>query len=138
LPVTAKAAPATRPESPLRYLDVAVVVIAAVPALILGAPALGYILGAVGWIVQRIAQVGDRRLITRKVEDPVRRAGATMFESFGRIWLLAGAIIIAAVAGNHRDGLTAAIVIFAAYTVAFALRLQQGAENAAAAQEIKS
>ena len=39
-----------------------------------------------------------------------------LFESFGRIWLLAGAIIIAGVAGGRKDGLTAAIVIVGAYS----------------------
>lgn len=130
MPVTAGAASSSRPISPLRYLDVAVIVVAAVPVLLLGAPAFGYVVGAIGWIVQRVAQTVDRRL-TARVEDPVRRAGVNLFESFGRIWLLAAAIIIAAVVGQRADGLTCALVIFAAYSIAFTLRLLDGASAAA-------
>jgi uncharacterized MAPEG superfamily protein len=125
LPLTAKAAPANHSLTTLRYLDVVIVVIAAIPALALGAPVLGYVIGAAGWILQRLLQLTDRRL-TSRVDDPVRRAGFSTFEAFGRIWLLAIAIIVAGVAGGRNDGLTAAIVVFGAYSVAFVIRLVSG------------
>jgi hypothetical protein len=109
----------------LRYLDVIVVVVGAIPALLLGAPAVGYIIGACGWLLQRALQQVDRRM-TSRIDDSLRRAGVRTFESFGRIWLLAAAIVIAAVAGGRKDGLTAAIVILVAYSVAFSLRLVSG------------
>ena len=56
----------------------------------------------------------------------MRRAGIRSAEAFGRIWLLAGAIIVAAVVGGRKDGLAAAILIFAAYSVAFGLRIING------------
>ena len=108
-----------------KFLDVPVVVIGAIIALILGAPALGVIVGAAGWILQRVIQVGDRRF-TRKLRDPVKQVGINVTESFGRIWLLAGAIVVAGVAGGRRDGLAAAVLIFAAYSVAFAIRIASG------------
>jgi hypothetical protein len=108
-----------------KYLDVFVVVIAAIPALALGAPVFGYLVGAAGWFLQRAIQVADRRY-TANVDDSIKRAGIGLFEAFGRIWLLAGAIILAAVAGGHKDGLTATLVIFAAYSVAFVIRLTSG------------
>jgi hypothetical protein len=111
--------------STLKYIDVGVVVIGAILALILGAPALGVIVGAGGWILQRGLQIVDRRA-TSKVQDSLRRAGASLFEAFGRIWLLAGAIILADLAGGRKDGLAAAVVIFAAYSVAFVVRLTSG------------
>ncbi len=122
--MTAKAAPATHSVT-TAYLDVVAVVVAAVPALVLGAPALGYLVGAGGWILSRVAQVTDRHF-TARVSDPVRRAGANLFEAFGRIWLLAGAIVIAALVGGHRDGLTAAVVILVAYSIVFVIRLMSG------------
>jgi hypothetical protein len=134
LPVTAETAPGARNLSPLRYLDVAVIVVAAIPALALGAPVFGYVLGAGVWIVQRVAQSVDSRLLRDRYDDPVRLTLMTLGESFGRIWLLVAAIIVAAVAGNHSDGLTCALVIFAAYTVSFVLRLIDGATQAAARQ----
>lgn len=108
-----------------KFLDVPFVVIGAVIALILGAPALGVIVGAAGWLLQRGLQVIDRRF-TARVEDSLRRAGIRSAEAFGRIWLLAGAIVVAALAGGRKDGLAAAILIFAAYSVAFGQRIVNG------------
>lgn len=108
-----------------KFLDIPVVVIGAIVALIAGAPALGVTLGAAGWILQRVIQVADRRF-TRKLRDPVKQVGINVTESFGRIWLLAGAIVVAGVAGGRSDGLAAAILIFAAYSIAFAIRIASG------------
>lgn len=108
-----------------RFLDVVVVAVAAVPALVLGAPTFGYLVGGGAWLLQRVLQVVDRRM-TARVGDSLRRAGVRTFEAFGRIWLLAGAIVVAGVAGHRADGLTAALVIFGAYSVAFLIRLVSG------------
>lgn len=67
----------------------------------------------------------DRRW-TAKVTHPLRQLCANVFEAFGRIWLLAAVIVVAAVIGGRRDGLTAALVIFAAYSVAFAIKVISG------------
>jgi hypothetical protein len=109
----------------LRFLDVAVVVIGLAPALALGAPVLGLLMGVGGWVVQRVIAEVDRRW-TRKVTKPVRQLGVSLFEGFARIWLLAGVIVIAAVVGGRRDGLTASLVIMAAYTVAFGVKVLTG------------
>jgi hypothetical protein len=113
----------------LANLDVVLVALVAIPALALGAPALGYLIGAGGWILQRAVQAGDRRLLARFAE-PLQQLGANLFEAFGRIWLLAGAIVAAALAGGRADGLTAALVILGAYSVAFVIRMARGAEEA--------
>jgi len=117
----------TRPSESLLWgnLDLLLVVALVVPALSLGAPTLGLLLGAGGWIVQRLVMAFDRRLI-RKASDPVKQVAANLAEAFGRIWLLAGAIVLAAVLGERADGLTASVVIFAAYSVAFIIRLISG------------
>lgn len=109
----------------LRYLDVVVAVGAIAPVLALKAPLLGYSLGAGGWLAQRVIAEADRRW-TRRVTEPVRQLGVTLFEGFARIWLLAGFIIVAAVVGGHRAGLTASLVIFAAYSMAFVTKLLTG------------
>lgn len=108
-----------------RYLDVAVVVVGAIIALVLGAPALGVLVGGAGWILQRAVQIVDRRL-TARVREPRRQVGFLVTESFGRIWLLAAAIIVAGIAGGRRDGLAAAILIFAAYSIGFGIRIASG------------
>ncbi|MFI4977092.1 MAG: hypothetical protein ACHQC8_00215 [Solirubrobacterales bacterium] len=109
----------------LRYLDVVVVVLAAPAALALGAPAVGFTVGAGAWMVQRIIAQLDRRWLS-KAAEPRTQLGFSLFEAFGRIWLLAGAIVAAGVAGGRADGLSAAITIFGAYSVAFAIRVLTG------------
>jgi hypothetical protein len=117
----------------LRYLDVVLVVLAIVPALALGAPALGVAFGAGGWILQRVVGEVDRRW-TGKANTPLKQLGINLFEGFARIWLLAGVIVIAAVVGGRRDGLTASLVIFGAYSVAFAVKVISGPPRRSAAQ----
>jgi hypothetical protein len=109
-----------------RYLDVVLVAIGAVPALALGAPEFGYLVGAGAWILQRIISAADRRLLSDKATNLRRQLSLNLFEPFVRIWLLAGAIVLAGVAGHRADGLTAAMVIFAAYSIAFVIRLLSG------------
>ena len=109
----------------LRYLDVILLLAAVAPALALGAPVLGFSIGAGGWLVQRVVAEVDRRF-TRRIAEPRKQLGLSLAEAFGRTWLLAGVIVIAAVTGGRRDGLTAALVIFGAYSVAFAVRLLTG------------
>lgn len=100
-----------------QYPDIALVVLSMVPALLLGAPKLGYVLGAGGWVVQRLIATIDKRW-TRRLVNPYNRICVGLFEAFGRIWLLAGVIVLAAVAGGRPDGLTAALIIFGAYSIA--------------------
>ena len=109
----------------IRYLDVGVAVIAAVVAIALGAPALGCALGAGGWVLQRLVQAVDRRW-AQEMSSPRAALGISLFERFGRIWLLAGAIVVAGVAGGRKDGLAATIIIFCAYTVRFVTGLVSG------------
>ena len=107
-----------------RHFDVVIVVLGAIPALLLGAPALGYLIGAGAWVGQTLLAHVDRRWLAGK------QFGAGLFEAFGRIWLLAGAIVIAGVAGGRPDGLTAAVTIFVAYSIAFGLRVLNGRPEA--------
>jgi hypothetical protein len=109
----------------LQYLDIVLVVLATPAALALGAPAFGLLIAVGAWLVQRVLAHTDRRWIAR-AREPRTQLGLNLFEAFGRIWLLAGAIVIAGVAGGRPDGLTAALTICGAYTVAFAIRVLTG------------
>lgn len=109
----------------IRYLDVVLVVVAAAPALVLGVPVLGYVVGAGAWVLQRIIAQADKRWVS-KAAEPRTQLGLNLFEAFGRIWLLAGAIIVAGVAGGRPDGLTAAVTICGAYSVALVIRVFSG------------
>jgi hypothetical protein len=117
----------------LRYFDVVLVLLVTAPALALGAPALGYAIGAGAWILQRIVAQLDRRWVG-KAAAPRTQLGFNLFEAFGRIWLLAGAIVLAGVLGGRADGLTAAVVIFCAYSVAFVIRVFSGPPSPAKPQ----
>jgi len=110
----------------LRYLDVAVVALAAIPALALGAPVFGYAVGGGAWILTRVIAATDKHLVRKAGASPRKQLAFNLFEAFGRIWLLAGAIVVAGVAGGRADGLTAALVIFAAYSISFVIRLLSG------------
>ena len=109
----------------LRNLDLVLLALAAAPALVLGAPALGFAIGAGAWVLQRIVARVDRAWVMR-ASEPRTLLGLNIAEAFGRIWLLAGAIVVAGVAGDHADGLTAALTIFGAYSVAFVIRVLSG------------
>src|SRR5271168_671960 len=109
----------------LQYLDIALVVLATPLALALGAPAFGLLIAVGAWLVQRVLAHTDRRWIAR-AREPRTQLGLNLFEAFGRIWLLAGAIVVAGVVGGRADGLTAALTICGAYSVAFAIRVLSG------------
>lgn len=109
----------------LRNLDLVLLAVAAAPALLLGAPAIGFCLGAGGWLLQRLVQHADRVWVMGAAEA-TQVLGRNMVESFGRIWLLAGAIVAAGVLGGRADGLAAALTIFCLYSVAFAQRMGGG------------
>jgi hypothetical protein len=120
----AGAAPVERWTNVLLHFDVVALILATAPAIVLGAPVFGYVVGAVAWIAQRILAMTDRRWI--KAREARTQLGLNLFEAFGRIWLLAGAIVLAGVVGGRPDGLTAALVIFGAYSIAFAIKVLAG------------
>lgn len=102
----------------LLYIDIVLLLVAAVPLLAAGVPTAGFIIGAATWIVLRIAQVAaDKQLVN--VHDLRRRLGLGVALSMLRVWLLAGSIIVAGVTVSRADGLTAALVIFGAFSVNF-------------------
>lgn len=103
----------------LTYLDVVLVLIVAVPALALGAPELGYAVGGAAWILQRVVSVEvERRLADMR--DLRRRLGFGVASAMLRVWVLAVTIMVVGVAGTRADGLTAALVIFGAFSLYFA------------------
>src|SRR5262245_19849749 len=111
----------------LANLDLILLVPGVALALALGAPALRVRVGAGAWLLQRVVAVADRRVIVRAAE-PGSRLGLNFIDAFTRIWLLAGGIIVAGTAGSRHDGLAAALVILAGYSVAFAVRIARGRE----------
>jgi hypothetical protein len=112
-----------------RYLDVVLVILATPVALAFGAPAFGVAVGAAAWVIQRVLAGAAQRWIAGRGDDA--RFGLNLVDGFGRIWLLAAAIVLAAVVGGRRDGLAASLLIFCAYSIAFAIRVVSGRPHGA-------
>jgi hypothetical protein len=104
----------------LRYLDVCLVLATAPFVPIAGLPLLGYLVAAVAWLLTRLGTtfVQERAL---RVGDPKLRAGLQVGSMMGRIWVVALAIIVARFAGGKGDGIMAAALMLAAFTVYFVM-----------------
>jgi hypothetical protein len=102
----------------LRYLDVCLVLATAPFVLIGGMPTLGYLVGALAWILTRTGAAWLQSLALR-AGDAKLRAGLMIAGLMGRVWLVALAIILARYAGGKDDGIMAAALVLAAFTVYF-------------------
>ena len=109
------------PLAPVRYLDVVLVVLAAPFAILLGAPALGYAVGAVVWIAQRLVEIALDR--AGKRSDVRREIGIKVGSMIGRVWLIGAGVLVVGLAAEREDGFTAALVCLVAYTVHLATAL---------------
>ena len=106
----------------VRYLDVALVVLAAPFVILMGLPVLGYTVGAVAWIANRAIGVAVERVAAR--QGDVRRAvGLNLGALIARSWLVGLSILAVGLAGDREDGLTAAVLMLAAFTLYFVTSL---------------
>jgi hypothetical protein len=105
-----------------RWLDVILVVLAAPFVVLMGLPVLGYAVGAVAWIANRVIGVLVERRAQRQTD--VRRAvGLNLGALIARSWLVGLTILAVGLAGEREDGLTAAILMLAAFTLYFVTSL---------------
>ena len=104
----------------LRYLDVCLVAATAPLVVLGGMPTFGYLVGACAWLLTRFgaALVHDR---ARRSGDPKLKAGLHVAAMMGRVWLVAGAVLLARFAGSKDDGIMAAALVLAAFTVYFVM-----------------
>jgi hypothetical protein len=106
----------------MRWLDV-VLLVASVPVLLLaGLPTLGVLAGAGAWVVQRVASHWIERK-ARESGNLKAYAGLMMGSTLARSWLVGLSILAVGLAGEREDGLVAAVIVFASFTVYFALSL---------------
>jgi hypothetical protein len=110
------------PLAVFRYLDVGIVVLAAPFVVLLGAPVVGYAVGAVAWIVQRFAAVAIERRAAR-ADDVKTSLGLNMASLVLRAWLIGLTILAVGLIAEREDGLAAGITVLAAFTVYFATSL---------------
>jgi hypothetical protein len=106
----------------LRLIDLVLVWLTVPVALLLGAPALGILVAAAGWTVQRVVALQAERR-AREKEDVRQALGLNLAVMFGRLWLLAVIILAVGLAGSREDGVAAAALLLAAFTLAFSATL---------------
>jgi hypothetical protein len=102
----------------LRYLDVALVALAAPIMVLIGVPAVGYLAGAGAWIALRaLGIIVERAAASAQFRNEISiRLGYLL----GRLFVLALAVILIR-RGEGRDaGLAALLVIVFAFTVQLA------------------
>jgi hypothetical protein len=104
----------------LRYLDVCLVLATAPFVLVGGLPLLGYVIGACAWLLTR-AGMAFAQAQAYRTRDVKVKAGLQVGAMMGRIWLVALAVIIAKYAGGKDDGIMAAALVLAAFTVYFVM-----------------
>ncbi|HWX96277.1 MAG TPA: hypothetical protein VNZ01_05440 [Solirubrobacteraceae bacterium] len=106
----------------VRYLDVCLVLATGPFVLVGGLPMFGYLVGACAWLLTRIgtAFVHER---ARNAKDPKLRAGLLVGGMMGRVWIVAFAVVLAKLAGGRADGIMAAVLVLAAFSVYFVMSL---------------
>jgi len=110
------------PLAVLRYLDIVLVVLAAPFVVLTGLPVLGYAVGAVAWIVQRIAAAGIEARM-RQQSDIRRAVGLGLGSTLARAWIVGLSILAVGLIGARADGAMAAILVLFAFTVYFVTAL---------------
>jgi len=104
----------------LRYLDVCLVLATAPLVPIAGLPLFGYLLAAAAWVLTRLGTTYMQEQALR-ITDHKLRAGVQVASMMGRIWIVALVILVARFAGSKEDGIMAAVLLLAAFTVYFVL-----------------
>jgi hypothetical protein len=119
--MSTRALKSSDPLAPVRYLDVALVVLAAPFVLLTGLPVLGYVVGAGLWIFGRVLEAV---LDSRARGADMRAAVGLRFASMlGRTWVIGLGILAVGLGADREDGFTAAVVCLVAYTVHLATSL---------------
>jgi hypothetical protein len=100
----------------LRYLDVALLIVAAPILILIGVPASGYLIATGAWIVLRLVGVAIDR--AAPLGGPVSRE-VTFRLSYlmGRLFILAIVVILVRKDAGRDAGLTALVVIVFAFTL---------------------
>jgi hypothetical protein len=114
--------PTSDPLAIVRYLDIALVVLAAPFVLLMGAPALGYVVAGGTWIASRLFGAAIERR-ARATKNPRAQVGIGFAVLLGRAWLLGIAILVVGLAADREDGLMAALLALVAFSVYFATTL---------------
>jgi hypothetical protein len=117
------AVPISEPSVTLfRYIDVVLVTLAAPILLLIGVPALGYLVGMGAWILLRaIGELVERR--AGAIGDVSKELSVRLVYVIGRVFALALVIVLVRRGAGKDQGLTTLLVIMFAFTVALLVSL---------------
>ena len=122
------------PAGALRYADLALLAVALPVFVAADWPLLGYLVGAVAWVVQRLSMAYADRRTTASLARGDRRDAfrTTAVSTLGRVWLVSFAVLMVGLLADRSDGLAAALVVAALFTVQLAaLALTRGRSGTA-------
>jgi hypothetical protein len=105
-----------------RWLDVVLVVLAAPFVVLADLPLLGYVVGAAAWIVNRVLGALVERY-ARSRGNLRQAVGLNLAALIARSWLVGLTILAVGLAGEREDGLMAALLLLAAFTLYFVTSL---------------
>jgi hypothetical protein len=102
----------------LRGLDLLVLALALPVFLLTGAPLVGWAVTAVAWVGGRLGKAWADRRRGEAIAAANRNAalGLTAVAMLGRLWVLAGAILLVGLLADREAGLTAALLAVALVT----------------------
>ena len=107
----------------LRYLDLFLLA-AALPVFIAADwPLLGYTVAALAWIAQRLVLAYTEARTARSLAAGDRRDAfkTTAISGLGRVWMVSVAALLVGLIAEREDGLAAALLLTALFTVQLAL-----------------
>ena len=95
---------------------------------------LGYAVAAVAWIAQRLALAYANSRIAQSLADGNRRDAfrTKAISSMGRVWLVSVAALLVGLLAEREDGLAAALLLTALFTVQLVAQAFTGQEGASA------
>ncbi|MDX6585592.1 MAG: hypothetical protein QOI31_65 [Solirubrobacterales bacterium] len=103
----------------LRYLDLILLAVALPVFIAADWPMLGYAVAAGAWIAQRLALAYANARIARSIAAGNRRDAfrTKAISSMGRVWLVSIAVLLIGLFADREDGLAAALLVTALFTI---------------------
>ena len=106
----------------LRHLDLILLALA-LPAFVAADwPSVGYAVAAGAWIAQRLVLAYTSARTARSLAAGDRRDAfrTTAISGLGRVWLVSAAVLVVGLVAEREDGLAAALLVTALFSVQFA------------------
>ena len=106
----------------MRYLDVVLLALALPVFVAADWPLLGYAVAAGAWVTQRLLRAYAERRSARSIAAGDRRDAfrTTAISGLGRVWLVSVAVLLVGLLATREDGLAAALLVTALFTVQLA------------------